>query len=97
MKVYHRTIASVAQVILNEGAHDAEGTYGTDRIWRGFWLADQILDANEGAFGDHVLEYEIPESELTKYEWIEEGKGYREFLVPADVVNRHGPPRMIPD
>jgi len=27
------------------------------------------------------------EARVTPFEWIEEGKGYREFLVPAVIVN----------
>jgi hypothetical protein len=32
---------------------------------------------------------EAPESAVVPCEWTEEGKGYREFLVPADELNRH--------
>ena len=30
---------------------------------------------------------EIAEEVVRAYEWVEEGKGFREFLVPADIVN----------
>ena len=32
----------------------------------------------------------IPESELGEYEWIEEGKPYREWLAPAELINAKG-------
>jgi hypothetical protein len=40
---------------------------------------------------------DIPESVIADYEWIEAGKPYREFLIPADVVNRYGPPHVVED
>ena len=41
-----------------------------------------------------VLTVDIPEERITRYEWIEEGKPYREFLAPAAVVNRFGLPTI---
>ena len=32
---------------------------------------------------------------MKEFEWVEEGKGYREFLVPADIVNQYGRPRVV--
>ena len=85
MILYHRTNAS--SQILAEGFRDGAGTYMTDREWRGVWLSDRVLDANEGAIGDAVLFVEIPEEEIAPYAWIQD-IGYREFLVPAELVNR---------
>ena len=36
-----------------------------------------------------MLDLEIPEEIVAPFEWIEEDKGYREFLVPAEIVNRY--------
>jgi hypothetical protein len=33
------------------------------------------------------VEVELPEEELVWYEWLEEGKPYREFLISAEVLN----------
>jgi hypothetical protein len=33
--------------------------------------------------------FSIPLTMLADYEWIEDGKGYREWLVPAEFINRH--------
>lgn len=38
-----------------------------------------------------LLAVEMPEETVLFYEWVEEGKPYREFLVPAEVVNRYSP------
>lgn len=47
MRAFHRT--SHAPDILRDGFKDAEGTYLTDRVWRGVWVSDRPLDINEGA------------------------------------------------
>jgi hypothetical protein len=50
---------------------------------------------NEGAHGDTLLAIDVPEEEIADYEWIEEGKTYREFLIPAVIANRFGPARVV--
>jgi hypothetical protein len=87
MRLYHRTDAKDA--ILAEGFTDAQGDYLTERLHGGVWLTDRILDSNEGAASEDVLDLEIPEEIVAPFEWIEEDKGYREFLVPAEIVNRY--------
>jgi len=89
MRLYHRTDAREA--ILADGFTDAEGDYLTERIHGGVWLSDRILDANEGAAGEDVLDLEIPEEIVAPFEWVEEGTGYREFVVPAEIANRFLP------
>lgn len=90
--VCHCTTREAAEAILVDGFRDGTGSYMTDRTWSGVWLSDVPLDANEGAGGDALLavELDLPAAELGGYEWPEEGKPYREFLVPAAVVNRVG-------
>jgi hypothetical protein len=104
MLLYHTTFA--AEAILAEGFRDGAGSYGTNQIFPGVWLANRPLDINEGADGDTVLVLDIPEDVVTRFEWtvnaedIPEGwvtsaLAYREFLVPAEVVNRYGPPQKL--
>jgi hypothetical protein len=64
----------------------------TDRLWTGVWLSNVPSDQNEGAHGDSLLRVELQMNEATldEYEWKEAGKGYREWLVPARLIN----PRM---
>jgi len=85
--VYHRTFA--AKQILAEGFRDAEGTYLTANVYRGVWVADSPLDINEGANGDRLLSIDIPELVIADFEWIEEMKPYREWLVPAELLNQY--------
>ena len=95
---YHRT--SAAKKILEEGFRDREATYGVigaNRTFRGVWLSDRPLDAADCIDGDTLLKIEIPETLLVDYEWIEDGKHYREWLIPAEVVNACGPPAVCED
>lgn len=94
-KVFHRTSAAAWRAIRREGFRDASGTYMTSSEHTGVWVSDRPLDENEGAGGDVLLSLEVPDlSALAPYEWVEESKGYREWLVPAAVLNSYGTPRV---
>jgi hypothetical protein len=91
--LYHRTTSAAARHIQREGFRDTEGYFLTDHIHRGVWMSD-TPDHNEGAAGYDVLfAIDVPADVLAQweaeYEWVEEGKPYREFLVPAAVVNQY--------
>lgn len=88
MQLYHRTNHDAAQVILTEGFRDGRGRYMTDIEFSGVWLADRPLDENEGAEGDTLLSVELEQALAEQYEWVEDRKPYREFCVPAVVVNQ---------
>jgi len=90
MLYYHRTTRERARSILKKGFKDGSGKFLTDRTWKGVWVSERPLDSSEGAEGDVLLEIRIPESEVTRFEWVEEGKPYREFLVPARILNDNG-------
>lgn len=93
MTLYHRTPA--ADAILAEGFRDGFGLYLTAQLWSGVWLSDKPLDENEGAKGDDLLALDIPEDAIAEFEWVQEPSfGYREWLVPAEVVNRY-PCRLV--
>ncbi len=88
MIVYHRTDA--AKEILANGFRDAEASYGMGRMFRGVsFSADKPLDADEGARGSAVLFIEIPEEIFAGCECVEDGKPYREVLIPAELANRY--------
>ena len=89
LTLYHRTTREAANIILTDGFRDATGTYMTFHEFSGVWLSNMPLDANEGAKGDVLLQVRLPlpESAIAQYEWIEEFKPYREWLVPAAVIN----------
>jgi hypothetical protein len=93
MKLYHRTYQ--AEAILANGFSDGEGLYMTGKPWRGVWLTDQPQSSGEESWGDVVLMVELPEHVADNFEWTEVEKEYREFLIPAELVNRYGPPRRL--
>jgi hypothetical protein len=88
MILYHRTTAVIANKILRDGFRDGVGSYLTANEHSGVWLSDVPLDINEGAEGDTLLRIELPEQAIADYEWIEDGKLYREWLIPARLINK---------
>jgi hypothetical protein len=89
MLLFHRTSSADAARIIREGFGDASGAYMTTRRHVGVWLSDRPLDENEGAIGDTLLEVDLSltEDAIAEYEWTEEGKPYREWLMPAELIN----------
>src|SRR4051794_38175011 len=87
MILFHRTHAAIAALILRDGFRDGTGSYLTDEQHSGVWLSNVPLDINEGAAGDTLLKLDLPERTISNYEWIEEGKPYREWLIPAQLIN----------
>ncbi len=86
---FHRTDRPAADAILADGFRDASGDYMTERTHEGVWLSDVPLDANEGASGDVLLVVimALSDAEQDQFEWVEEGKPYREWLFPAALIN----------
>ena len=96
MILYHRTTKASARKIFRGGFRDRSGTYGTSRTHRGVWLSNMPLDCNEGAWGDILLQIDLPEQAIADYEWIEEeGKPYREWLVPARLITKQAQTKII--
>ena len=90
MILYHRTSRRAARAILRSGFRDAHGFYGVGQLSSGVWFSDRPLDMNEGAIGDTLLRVILPKGmakKLRRYEWVEVGKPYREWQVPAVLVN----------
>lgn len=89
LTLYHRTTREAANNILTDGFRDATGYYLILQECTGVWLSNVPLDANEGTKGDVLLQVRLPlpESAIAQYEWIEEVKPYREWLVPAAFIN----------
>lgn len=93
---YHRTTQKAAAAILADGFRDGRGTYMTDRMFAGVWLSDTPLEDNEGACGEALLRITI-DANLDDYEWIEEGRFFREWLVPAALLNEQAKVERIDD
>jgi hypothetical protein len=84
MRLFRRTTAALAARVLTDGFVDANGTYLTDRVGSGVWFSDMPLDCNDGAGGDTLLQIDLDldEQALDDFEWKEDGKRDREWLVP---------------
>jgi len=97
MLLYHRTNRSNAVKILANGFKDGTGTYLTQHTFSGVWLSSEPLDENEGASGNRLLEItvKLSQKKIKQYEFIEKGKPYREYLIPAAVLNRCANIRVI--
>jgi hypothetical protein len=57
-----------------------------DRVW----VSDRPLDNSEGASGETLLQIEVAEPMIAAYELVKEGKPYREWLIPAAILNGAG-------
>ena len=86
---YHRTTRRGAEAILREGFRDVVGKCVADRVLRGVWLEDVPLDCHVGANESHLLkvELDLSDEELDTYECRRKGSSYREWLVPAAILN----------
>ena len=96
MILYHRTHNSEAN--FRDSFRGEEGSYMLDNFTlRGVFLSDRPLDGNEGASGNHLLEVTLPDDccDLSYYELVEEGKPYREWCIPAEIIKRHGTVRLV--
>lgn len=93
--MFHTTGA--AEAILSQGFRDATGSY-LGVMLTGVWMSDKPVDSNEGAKGDQVLRVNFPSDvDIDAYELIEDGKTYREWCVPAALVNDHAKVVLMTD
>ena len=97
LRMYHVTSPANAEAILRSGFRDAVGYYLTADKHTGVWLSDVPLSSNEGAIDGAVLEvvFRVDDAKLARYEWIEDGKPYREWLIPAARINGRTFVRML--
>ena len=58
-------------------------------------MSDRPLDVNEGGEGDVLFEIKIDSGLIEPFEWVEEDKPYREFLVPARLLNNRARVRVL--
>ena len=96
MTTYFHT-ADAAYVILRDGFRDGTGNYMlVGFTLTGVFLANRPVDCNEGAQSDQVLAVELGDDVcLDEFELVEEGKPYREWCVPAEILNRYATVRLL--
>jgi hypothetical protein len=100
MRLYHVTDRASAQSILRDGFKDSEVLHDNRELLIGVWVADRCLAGEDdvgprlGPLPDVALSIDLPEESVEPYERREPGKGYREFCVPASVLNEFDIDRM---
>jgi hypothetical protein len=93
LEFYHRT--NIAAVITHDGFRNTEN-YMSAPTLRGVFLSDIPVDRNEGTKGRQLLEITLPLScDVSEYELIEKGKTYREWCVPAEIINKNATVRLL--
>ncbi|WP_422734014.1 hypothetical protein ACN26Y_29945 [Micromonospora sp. WMMD558] len=99
MLLFHATTAEAADAIARGGFRDAEGSYMlVGATLRGVFVADEPLTVNEGCKGEDLVAIELPaEVDLGDFELVEDGKGYREWCVPAGLLNAGAIRRLSED
>lgn len=93
MRLYHVTDRESGEQILEQGFRDAEVVHDDSELLIGVWLSDRCLAGENdvgprlGPMPDVALWLELPADEVTPYERTDPTKPYREFCVPATIVN----------
>ena len=94
MRLYHGTTLANAEQVAGSGFQDVTSNFGLYSAvsgapvnTTGVFFSDLVLDENEGVCSQAYFVLEIPSEHLASYEWMEEGKGYREWCIPAALAN----------
>ena len=86
---YHRTTAENARSIMENGFMNSAGYFLGNRTWTGVRLSARPLAADDCTDGDVTLmiKLDMAEHQLARWEWTKEGRTYREWVIPAPLVN----------
>ncbi len=102
MRLYHGTTLANAELVASKGFQDVTSNFGLYSAasgepvnTTGVFFSDLVLDENEGICSEAYLVLDIPNEHLESYEWMEEGKGYREWCIPASLANSYFADRTI--
>jgi hypothetical protein len=88
--IYHSTSIRNAAAILTDGFRDATGSFGfATTMLTGVFFADEPVDENDGAASSEaIVAVDVPNARtLEQFEIIEDLKGFREWCLPAVMVN----------
>ena len=97
MKVYHITSRESVAAIEAHGFHDDTVPHLSALLRRaGVWVADVPLVLLSPLLDIACFEIEVAEAVLAGNECRQEGRNYREFLVPAAALNGCRA-RLLPD
>jgi len=91
IRLFHVTTSKAAESILSSGFADHSGLVGFRAALNGVYVSAFPVTVNEGAKGDTALEIIFEStSDQMFHEWeiVEVGKPYREWCIPAAVLNK---------
>ena len=84
---YHRTTAANALYVKENGFSNSSGHFRGNRTWTGVWLSSRP-PADSAGDTLLVVQLSIPDDELAQWEFTTEGGFCREWLIPANIINR---------
>jgi hypothetical protein len=89
VRLYHRTTRANAALIRRDGFLDRDDRYTSDFDDRGVWFSDQARQAMDVGSGGSVMSIDLAlsQQELAVFEWTQDEAPYREWLIPAPLVN----------
>ena len=87
MKLYHVTTSDAAKAILVPASAIRPAPMDLAGLE---FLVDRPLDCNDIS-ADTILAVSLDcgPSDLSDYEWAQNGQSHQEWLIPADFVNKH--------
>ena len=100
MRLFHIANNTNAEAILKDGFRDVMGYHHAGQEWTGVWVSSEPLDWSQRQYlneANTLFAIEIPEDVISEFEWAEEGKLIREWLIPAELLNSYGPPVVAND
>ena len=90
--------ASAAEAIQANGFRDGDGQYRTSRRMSGVFLSEWPLDEGDGRSSEALFEIWMPRViDMSDYELVEDAKPYREWCVPASLINERAEWRRVGD
>ena len=98
MKLFHRTKRETAVAILANGFGASKDWAGIEATLKGVWLFDRPLAClATGTYGETLLAVTLTcaKHDLDFYELVEERKRFREWCIPASIVNALAKVEMV--
>jgi hypothetical protein len=96
--LYHRTQPENAEAILRAGFKDETGTYFTANEHTGVWLYNFPVSPWDLSYlGPTLLmvTLRLSEADIEQFEWVEEFKPHRGWLIPAQMINANSTVEML--
>jgi hypothetical protein len=86
--LYHQTTLETAHDIHESGFKDSVGYFLNNRIWTGVWLSSLPPEPTSPGCALLKVKVDLDYDQLCRWEWAGEGSSYREWLIPANILNR---------